>query len=910
MASWEAATETWRKQTIAACEASLDAARAQVAESRAATLRLETTLRRGEAETAALRASIKSLGREVDELGNLLPPPVPPVAPVTPLAEIQSPTTTQGVTASSPAEALRPVQAALRRFSAQAGAAPISGNAHTHNVKGSVAKEKEPKEAPPIPLPSSRAGSGHGSTAGTPYSSGIGRSATTASGTGSAAKLRAPLLHSSSAGHGHADPHAAASPTPVQPPPGISGTRPFGSGGGSQRNLNRSPRVPSSAATTAQTPASAASTSGHTPSQHHPPHNRQASLDSLLSVSAATSASAANSTGDNGFLMPDVIPASSSSGSLGNSPPPGLRIVSPSATSAASIAESIAALSARNAAAARAYAAATAAADIDDANTTGTQDATAPNQVEPSSSRDSERPPEAPASPHHDAIDGEGPPPPAPEAGDSPRSTASRRSAFASSSASTTSSHQARATVIPATTEESGNGTASSLPTSLHPVQPPSAALRHSPVIRSSTHSQASQGQSASEASSAHTPKPDLHYATESTTQPTSGTAPAGGSPTPSSAVSAAAPSVATATAPSPGGRIHTTAVADAANTGNPPRPPAVSERLYDTIIGMSVPALRSMLMRAGIPFGDCVEKRELQDRLLVAVEKGQDSRAAKAGAAATSASPGGSQSARAPEQSSTASADTSTSGSVSARPSNSNNGGHGAAGDRSSTRKGANPQQVRAPYPMSRSSTGNSTGSGNTSTNDAPAAMNGVATEDSTPVPSVAVPTPRETSAQVNNSGNSGNVDDEPQSPSQHTEQNGVSKDATGTKVGSPQELKNWLPAKAPDGATYYYHRITRAVRWDKPDIDIARKMEAVSDMCMYDEGSLNTTSVLRVCSASRANTHLHVNAKRSALRSLPLPKRPAKLRLSVGRRWKRTWKPESNDGPPGKMYAKCWRR
>lgn len=55
-----------------------------------------------------------------------------------------------------------------------------------------------------------------------------------------------------------------------------------------------------------------------------------------------------------------------------------------------------------------------------------------------------------------------------------------------------------------------------------------------------------------------------------------------------------------------------------------------------------------------------------------------------------------------------------------------------------------------------------------------------------------------------------------------------GASTDAHTTTPTSPQELKNWIPAQAPDGSTYYWHRVTRAVRWDKPDSETAKKMEA----------------------------------------------------------------------------------
>jgi hypothetical protein len=42
------------------------------------------------------------------------------------------------------------------------------------------------------------------------------------------------------------------------------------------------------------------------------------------------------------------------------------------------------------------------------------------------------------------------------------------------------------------------------------------------------------------------------------------------------------------------------------------------------------------------------------------------------------------------------------------------------------------------------------------------------------------------------------------------------------------PDELRNWLPAFADDGQQYWYHRVTRAVRWERPSVEVARQMEA----------------------------------------------------------------------------------
>ena len=49
----------------------------------------------------------------------------------------------------------------------------------------------------------------------------------------------------------------------------------------------------------------------------------------------------------------------------------------------------------------------------------------------------------------------------------------------------------------------------------------------------------------------------------------------------------------------------------------------------------------------------------------------------------------------------------------------------------------------------------------------------------------------------------------------------------SSGGGGGSPPELKSWMPAVAADGTRYYYHKVTRAVRWERPEPDAARRME-----------------------------------------------------------------------------------
>jgi hypothetical protein len=155
-------------------------------------------------------------------------------------------------------------------------------------------------------------------------------------------------------------------------------------------------------------------------------------------------------------------------------------------------------------------------------------------------------------------------------------------------------------------------------------------------------------------------------------------------------------------------------------------------EQVVEAIRGMTVVALRAMLQRMGVSFADCVEKKELQDRLLAALVRGQGlatstGRTGLAESAATSA----------------------------ARAS------------------AASPQHRHA------SSAASSPGKPTQSKIASPAA---------TPAPAPG---------------------------------------GAHAKPPSPAELKNWLPAKAPDGSTYYYHRITRAVRWDRPDSEAAKRIE-----------------------------------------------------------------------------------
>lgn len=67
-----------------------------------------------------------------------------------------------------------------------------------------------------------------------------------------------------------------------------------------------------------------------------------------------------------------------------------------------------------------------------------------------------------------------------------------------------------------------------------------------------------------------------------------------------------------------------TDAGAAAGGGGGAPRPLGISPPLHAAIMGMSVAHLRTLLQRAGVSYADCVEKRELQARVVQTVVRGQ----------------------------------------------------------------------------------------------------------------------------------------------------------------------------------------------------------------------------------------------------------------------------------------------
>lgn len=49
----------------------------------------------------------------------------------------------------------------------------------------------------------------------------------------------------------------------------------------------------------------------------------------------------------------------------------------------------------------------------------------------------------------------------------------------------------------------------------------------------------------------------------------------------------------------------------------------------------------------------------------------------------------------------------------------------------------------------------------------------------------------------------------------------------ASAAAAGPHSPSSNWVEVQKEDGAKYYYHRVTRVVRWDKPDKDVMRAVE-----------------------------------------------------------------------------------
>lgn len=303
-------------------------------------------------------------------------------------------------------------------------------------------------------------------------------------------------------------------------------------------------------------------------------------------------------------------------------------------------------------------------------------------------------------------------------------------------------------------------------------------------------------------------------------------------------APAAAAPSLERGTEERLGSDSATASGGDDPSTGGagsdavPVCPAGVSQRLYTTILHMPVPALKGMLARAGIPHSDCREKNDLRERLLQAVEKGQSlspthvrgGTTAANGAAAPKDTHGDSREAHAAGDTLLGSASSATAppAGPSRMPSRPSAGGAaddaaGLAAEEPPDGRGesaARSQQMqtqsqRETAPPSRS-TAHPAPAGETGASD-PAVRRERAPSDATT---------KSTSTGVAVSYAS------PQKP--HLAASAAGLPESTTKAPSPQELKNWLPARASDGAVYYYHRITRAVRWDKPEAEIAKKMEA----------------------------------------------------------------------------------
>lgn len=247
-------------------------------------------------------------------------------------------------------------------------------------------------------------------------------------------------------------------------------------------------------------------------------------------------------------------------------------------------------------------------------------------------------------------------------------------------------------------------------------------------------------------------------------------------------------------------------------------KPPGISDRLYTTIMSMSAAGLRNMLSRAGIAFGDCVEKRDLQERLLLAVERGQGLTSTSSSSSSATAAGGGSSSATktTPDKHSVFGSP--------AGPSSGTDAAHqakaagGSAGKRPAA-GGTSPPTTfaftAAAASAAPSGAGPHAGSHHATATDAttaaPATSPRTVARDN--VPSALDPT----------AGLSTDLPADEAASAAASAAAGV----TRSKPTSPAELKNWIPATTPDGLTYYYHRVTRAVRWERPEADVARKVE-----------------------------------------------------------------------------------
>jgi len=194
-----------------------------------------------------------------------------------------------------------------------------------------------------------------------------------------------------------------------------------------------------------------------------------------------------------------------------------------------------------------------------------------------------------------------------------------------------------------------------------------------------------------------------------------------------------------------------------------------VSARLVTRIQGMTTSQLRALLTSARIPHAGCVEKDELRQLLVKAVRRGAALHAAGGGAddaaaAAAAAAPGAA----------------SRSGSDAEAPSRS--GSDGGRADGGPMPGGAQHGAGRMRLRVASSEPG----------------------EDDTARGGV---TPVVVGAS-------------------HAEGGAPSRGAG--PPPSPEELKSWLPAYTDDGQTYFYHRHTRAVRWDRPTPEVARQVDA----------------------------------------------------------------------------------
>ena len=244
-------------------------------------------------------------------------------------------------------------------------------------------------------------------------------------------------------------------------------------------------------------------------------------------------------------------------------------------------------------------------------------------------------------------------------------------------------------------------------------------------------------------------------------------------------------------------------------NIPPPPKPPAVSQRLYETILSLPILSLRTLLDKAGIPNRDVTDKVDLMTRLLIAVEKGATvySSNTNNSSSATGGEGRGIMSDLAEGERLGGIPMSSPIGTEHMESFHNNHHPHHHYQQQQQNRPKTPDSQVRVVVSSSPLANG---GGGKSS--------------DSPHIP---------TASNTNFSNNALSPERKMSSPLDHQQQqqqtydSSLSSSSSTSKVSSPAELKNWLPVRGDDGSTYYYHKVTRVTRWDRPEVEVARRVE-----------------------------------------------------------------------------------